>query len=114
MSSEVQHATGTRLLDHADVVIDLCLPPGDAAVHIDGVDTPVGPVSTVANVAIVNEIKVQTAGMLAARRLLPPVITSASLVGAERSADLFDRAYAEYSRRIALTLNKMPSSETRA
>ena len=114
MSSEVQHATGTRLLDHADVVIDLCLPPGDAAVHIDGVDTPVGPVSTVANVAIVNEIKVQTAGMLAARRLLPPVITSASLVGAERSADLFDRAYAEYSRRIALALNKMPSSETRA
>ena len=31
-----QHSTGTRLLDHADVVLDLCTPPGDALVQIDG------------------------------------------------------------------------------
>jgi uncharacterized phosphosugar-binding protein len=114
MSSAVQHPSGTRLLDHADVVIDLCLPAGDAAVTIDGVDTPVGPVSTVANAAVVNEIKVQTAGMLAARGLLPPVITSASVVGAERSAELFDRAYADYSRRLARILNQGRSTETEA
>src|SRR5690348_12760471 len=31
------------LLDHADVVVDLCTPPGDALIHLDGVDTPVSP-----------------------------------------------------------------------
>ena len=31
------------MLDHADVVLDLCTPPGDAMVGLDGVATPVGP-----------------------------------------------------------------------
>ena len=52
-----QHATGTRLLDHADVVLDLCTPPADAMVDIEGLDVPVGPGSTIANVAFVNSIK---------------------------------------------------------
>jgi uncharacterized phosphosugar-binding protein len=101
MAGASQHASGTRLLDHADIVIDLCVPVGDAAVQLDDVDTPVGPVSTVANAAIVNEIKVQTAALLAQRGQLPPVITSSSVVGAERSAELFEGAYSEHARRLA-------------
>ena len=50
---------------------------------------------------IVNEIKVQTAAILLERDQLPPVITSSSVVGAARSAELFDGAYAEHARRIA-------------
>lgn len=95
---------GTRLLDHADIVIDLCVPIGDAAVDIDGVDTPVGPVSTVANAAIVNEIKVQTAAILAARSSLPPVITSSSVVGERRSEELFEAAYDTHALRLARAL----------
>ncbi|HSF84888.1 MAG TPA: SIS domain-containing protein [Acidimicrobiia bacterium] len=95
---------GTRLLDHADVVIDICVPIGDAAVALDGLDTPIGPVSTVANAAIVNEIKVQTAAILAPMDALPPVLTSSSVVGAERSAELFERAYQEHARRLARAL----------
>ena len=45
---------GSRLLDEADLVIDLCTPHADALVAIDGLDTPVGPGSTIAAVAIVN------------------------------------------------------------
>src|ERR1700682_2513144 len=33
---------GGRALDEADIVIDLCTPPGDALCSIDGLDTPVG------------------------------------------------------------------------
>ena len=55
---------GRRLLDEADLVIDLCTPPGDALVPIDGLDTPVGPGSTIATVAIVNSIKVRVAQLL--------------------------------------------------
>ena len=100
------HSSGTRLLDHADVVVDLCTPPGDALIHVDGVDTPVSPGSTVAAVAIANEIKARTAAALAERGLLPPVLTSAALVGAERSAELFDAAYAEHARRASRALRR--------
>lgn len=98
------HPSGTRLLDHADVVIDISIPIGDAAISLDGVETPVGPVSTVANAAVVNEIKVQAAELLAARGALPAVITSASVIGAARSAELFDEAYWDHARRLAAAL----------
>jgi uncharacterized phosphosugar-binding protein len=93
------HSSGTRLLDHADVVIDLCTPTGDALVWIDGLETPVGPGSTIAAVAIANEIKSQTAALLVEREAMPPVLTSAALVGPERSRKSFDDAYAEHARR---------------
>ena len=100
ISGEPGHESGTRLLDHADVVIDLCTPVGDAMVLLDGVDTPVGPGSTVAYAAIVNEIKVQTAALLLEEGALPPVITAAALVGKERAESLFEGAYEEHSQRL--------------
>ncbi len=104
MASTISHPSGTRLLDNADIVIDICVPVGDAAVSLDGLDTPIGPVSTVANAAIVNEIKVQTAAILAAHGDLPPVLTSSSVVGSERSAMLFEAAYRDHARRLAQAL----------
>jgi uncharacterized phosphosugar-binding protein len=98
------HSSGTRLLDHADVVVDLCTPIGDAMVEQDGLDMPVGPGSTIAAVAIANEIKTQTAALLVERGAMPPVLTSAALVGAERAGQLFDEAYAEHARRVTRVL----------
>jgi uncharacterized phosphosugar-binding protein len=98
------HSSGTRLYDHADVVIDLCTPAADALVEIVGLDSPVGPGSSIAAIAVVNEIKVQTAERLVERGVMPPVLTSAAVVGRERSAELFDAAYAEHARRAAAAL----------
>jgi uncharacterized phosphosugar-binding protein len=103
-AGESQHSSGTRLLDHADVVIDLCTPAGDALVPVDGLPTPVAPGSTIAAVGIANEIKAQTAVLLAERGALPPVLTSAVLVGPEEASRLFDAAYAEHARRLARAL----------
>ena len=88
----------------ADVVLDLCTPVGDALVELVGLESPVGPGSTIAAVALVNEIKVQTAALLLARGALPPVLTSPALVGAEESNRLFDAAYAEHARRAGAAL----------
>ena len=96
-----RHPSGTRLLDHGDVVIDLGTPPGDALVELDGLDTRVGPASTFVLAAVANEIKVQTAGLLVGRGAMPPVITSSSVVGEERSTALFDSAYADHASRLA-------------
>ena len=106
MSDEPDPVVGSRLLDEADLVIDLCTPHADAMVAIDGLDTPVGPGSTIAAVAIVNSIKVRTAELLVERGAMPPVITRASVVGAERSRDLFERAYREHARRIARAITR--------
>jgi uncharacterized phosphosugar-binding protein len=106
MAAEPGHSSGTRLADHADIVIDLCTPVGDALCAVEGLTEPVGPGSTLAAVAVVNEIKVRTAGLLAARGAVPPVITSARLVGRERSEELFEAAYLEHARRAAAVLRK--------
>jgi uncharacterized phosphosugar-binding protein len=96
---------GSRLLDEADLVIDLCTPHADALVTVNGLDTPVGPGSTIAAVAVVNSIKVRTAELLVERGAMPPVITRASAVGADRSRELFDDAYREHARRIARAIS---------
>jgi uncharacterized phosphosugar-binding protein len=98
------HSSGTRLLDHAEVVLDLCTPNGDAMVSLEGLETPVGPGSTLAAVALVNAIKVRTAELLVERGAMPPVITSSTLVDGETSARLFEAAYEEHARRAAQAL----------
>ena len=87
------HSSGRRLLDFGDLVLDLGTPVGDAMVKLDGLDTPVGPGSTVSGVAIINEIKVRTAEILVARGVDIPVLTSGAVIGEARSAELFERAY---------------------
>ena len=106
MSAEPEPAAGRRLLDVADLVLDVCSPEADATVSLVGLDTPVGPVSTIGAVAIVNAIKARTAELLVARGAMPPVITRASEVGAERSRALFDAAYREHARRLARAIDQ--------
>ena len=101
MSGDPDPRIGTRLLDEADLVIDLCTPDADALIDVEGLDTPVGPGSTLASVAIVNSVKVRTAQLLAERGSMPAVITRASVVGSERSSELYDAANLDHARRIA-------------
>ena len=106
MSADLDPTVGSRLLDEADLVIDLCTPHPDAMVELDGLDTPVGPGSTLAAVAIVNSIKVRTAQLLTEQGAMPPVLTRSSVVGAERSRALFDEAYREHARRLARVIGQ--------
>jgi uncharacterized phosphosugar-binding protein len=101
-AAAARHSSATRLLDHADVVLDLCTPVGDAMVAVDG--ALVGPGSTVAAAALANAVKVRTAQLLSERRALPPVLASASVVGPAESGRLFDAAYREHARRYAEVL----------
>jgi len=101
MSVEPMPGVGTRLLDEADLVIDLCTPHADALCRIEGLETPVGPASTIAAVAVVNSLKVRTAELLVERGAMLPVLSRPSVVGEERSRELFDEAYREHARRLA-------------
>lgn len=94
-----KHSSGRRLCEAADLVLDTCTPPGDAAVRIAGLETPVAPLSSIASLTIINMIKAGVAERLVAAGRMPPVLTSSVLVGDERSRELFTASYGEYRER---------------
>jgi uncharacterized phosphosugar-binding protein len=95
---------GLRITDFADLVLDTGAPAGDAMVAIPGLATPVSPGSTVGGCLLVNAVKAEVAARLTAAGHPPTVLTAPAVVGAERSAALFEAAYDEHGRRLARLL----------
>jgi uncharacterized phosphosugar-binding protein len=76
-----RHSSGKRLFEVADVVIDTGIPMGDAAVHIDGLEHPVGASSTSVTIAIAHAIVSTTAEKLVAQGITPGVMVSPNTTG---------------------------------
>ena len=112
LSGQPEPGAGARLLEVADLVLDICTPPADAMVTIGSLDTPIGPGSTIGAVAIVNSIKVRTAELLVELGAMPPVMTRASVVGTARSKALFEAAYQEHARRLARAIDLQGGGRT--
>ena len=102
--STARHSSGQKLSDIADLVIDNCAPAGDAMVHIEGLDDPVAPGSTIGFAAVVNALKAQVAEELV-RLGKPPLVLSSSLLIGDKAAQRFDDCYDEYSRRVSRLYN---------
>jgi len=100
-ASRSQEASGKKLQDCADLVLDTGAPVGDAMVRIEGLDTPVAPGSTVGGCLLINSIKAEVAARLAKAGSPPKVLTAAAVVGKERATALFEAAYDEHARRLA-------------
>lgn len=100
-ASRSRHATGKKLQDFSDLVLDTGAPVGDAMVRVPGLDTPVAPGSTLGGCLLVNAIKAEVASLLTAAGHPPKVLTAAAIVGPERATELFEAAYDEHARRLA-------------
>lgn len=72
-----------KLFDVCDVVIDNCGSPGDAALPIPGTDLFTGPTSTLANVAIIQQIVFGVACAFQQAGQEPPLFKSANLPGGD-------------------------------
>jgi uncharacterized phosphosugar-binding protein len=101
LASSPRHSSGRRLIDCADVTIDICSPAGDALVTVEGLAYPVGPGSTIGFAAVVNALKCLVAAELTKRGQPPLVLTSGVLIGNAASAELFERTYDDYRARVA-------------
>jgi uncharacterized phosphosugar-binding protein len=88
-----RHKSGQRLADVADITIDTCVPRGDALVTIPGVEFPVGGVSSVVGLALINAIVVETAHQLHQRDIDPPVIPTMNLPGGDEKMEELVSAY---------------------
>lgn len=78
-----RHPSGKKLADLCDIVIDNCVPCGDAAVAVPGCPQKIGPLSSLTGVAIVNAMAVAVVQKLVARGSTPPVFMSANLDGGD-------------------------------
>ena len=99
-ASSPKHSSGQRLVDIADVVLDNCTPAGDAMVHVEGLNDPVGPGSTIGAAALTNALKCLIAEKLTVLGEPPIVLTSAYFIGSQASQAQFDAAYDDYRRRV--------------
>src|SRR5688572_25246714 len=100
-ASESKDGRGKKLQDFADLVLDTGAPVGDAMVRVPGLDTPVGPGSTVGGCMIVNAIKSEVAARLTAAGRPPKVLSAGAVVGKARAVELFEGAYDEHAHRLA-------------
>lgn len=106
-ASKTNDTRGKKLQDFADLVLDTGAPVGDAMVKIAGLETPVSPGSTVGGCMLINSIKAEVAERLTRAGQPPKVLAGSAVVGAAKSAELFEAAYDEHARRIAKLYEKM-------
>ena len=96
-----RHPSGRTLFEIADVVIDTRVPAGDSTVplkhHVDNV----GPVSTMASVAVVWMTITTVAEILSERGIKLYIHPSHNVPGDTTARARLDAALAEYKRRIA-------------
>lgn len=91
----VEHPSGAKLVDLADIVVDIGGAVGDGIVDLPGVDTPVGPTSGVALCAAAWAILVGAADRLVEHGMIPVVYRSVQIPGAEA---LFHERMARYEQ----------------
>lgn len=95
--STSKKADGKKLTDFADYILDTGAPLGDAMIYLDGLDSPVGPGSTLGGVLLINSIKSEVANMLHKEGKSPKVLSSGKIVGEDRAVTLFESAYDEHA-----------------
>lgn len=78
-SVPARHASGKKLMDIADVVVDTHGVPGDASLTLPGTDLHVGATSTILGSAIMMAIISEAALIIKQKGIEPPVIVSANM-----------------------------------
>ena len=101
-ASKSKHESGLKLFEVADLVLDHHAPAGDSAVWVDGLSTPVSPISSVSGCAVANLVKAEVARLLTEAGSPPLVLTAACHVGDEEARVLFDAAYDDYRKRVGV------------
>ena len=90
-----RHSSGKKLYEIADLVIDSHVPAGDAVIELTGLDMMVGPVSSLANILIINSIVVETTARILENGQMPPIRISRNLPAGDKHNERFKRLYSQ-------------------
>jgi uncharacterized phosphosugar-binding protein len=94
------HASGKKLIDVADVVLDNGAPEGDCVLALEGSRNKTGPFSTVGGGLVMNMLRCEVAQRLVGRGIEPVFLPSHQFVGSRTVEDQLEFFYAQYARRV--------------
>jgi uncharacterized phosphosugar-binding protein len=97
-ASQSLHPSGKRLFEVTDAILDNHCPVGDAAIKIAGIQSAMGPASTIAGAAVLNAVFLQAAAQLASAGTPPAVFVSVNME--EESLDGLKALIAPYEDKI--------------
>ena len=83
MDHFVRHHSKKHLFDLADICIDDYNPVGDAVMHIEGLSTPLCPISGIVDFYIIHRLEIETVKNLLALGIDPPIWRSANVPGGD-------------------------------
>jgi uncharacterized phosphosugar-binding protein len=92
---EPQHSSGKRLFEIVDAAIDTHVPYGDSSLELEGLHMRFGPLSTIANVVIINSIMSGVVERLHETGEIPPVRISRNTPGGLEHNRKFSEQYAD-------------------
>ncbi|HVS35149.1 MAG TPA: sugar isomerase domain-containing protein [Gemmataceae bacterium] len=95
------HASGKKLTDVADVILDNGAPIGDTLLPLDGSAGKTGPFSTLGGALVMNMLRCEVARRLVDRGIEPVFLPSHQFVGSRTVEEQLEYFYAQYARRVA-------------
>ena len=89
-----RHSSGKRIFEIADVTIDNHAEKGDSGLTIEGLNTPIGPVSDGTGIAIAQALINEVIDRMVQAGVEPPVFVSSNVDGGdEKNAHLYEQYY---------------------
>jgi uncharacterized phosphosugar-binding protein len=95
------HASGKKLIDVADVILDNGAPVGDCLLELEGSANKTGPFSTLGGGMVMNLLRCEVAQRLLDRGIEPVFLPSHQFVGSRTVEEQLEYFYAQYARRVA-------------
>jgi uncharacterized phosphosugar-binding protein len=95
------HASGKKLIDVADVILDNGAPVGDCLLELEGCENKTGPFSTLGGGMIMNLLRCEVAQRLVDRGIQPVFLPSHQFVGSRTVEEQLEYFYAQYAKRVA-------------
>lgn len=96
-AGESRHASGKRLCEIADIVLDNCGCVGDACIEVDGIEGKICATSTVAGAMILNAAVAQAVQLCSEKRFYPEHFCSANIDGGD---EINNRLIEKYKKEI--------------
>ena len=94
--TSLQHSSGKKMYEIADVTIDNHGEPGDAAFPIEGLDTCIGPTSSITGITIAQALVCQVVDNLVREGMEPPVFKSSNVDGGDQHNNRMFETYYGY------------------
>ncbi len=89
-----RHKSGKRIFEIADVTIDNRAVKGDAGMKLEGLETPIGPVSDGTGIVIAQALITEVIDRMLQAGVEPPVFVSSNVDGGDaKNVELFEKYY---------------------